>query len=107
MSPRCVLGRENVPCVAEVVNRSLKADCTDYHICKYLNFRFPRNSTFKEGSGKRNACLKKLLPGYHVNTGIISFITPSQTASISLWPTVNPRKEEPTFSRVRLFLGLI
>ena len=29
MSPRFVLGRENVPCVAEVVNRSLKADCTD------------------------------------------------------------------------------
>ena len=30
MSPRFVLGWENVPCVAEVVNRSLKADCTDY-----------------------------------------------------------------------------
>ena len=27
MSPRFVLGRENVLCVAEVVNRSLKADC--------------------------------------------------------------------------------
>ena len=26
MSPRFVLGRENVPCIAEVVNRSLKAD---------------------------------------------------------------------------------
>ena len=24
------LGRENVPCVAEVVNGSLKADCTDF-----------------------------------------------------------------------------
>ena len=32
MSPRFVLGRENVPCVAEVVNRSLKADCTDFTI---------------------------------------------------------------------------
>ena len=32
MSPRFILGRENVPCVAEVVNRSLKADCTDYTI---------------------------------------------------------------------------
>ena len=32
MSPRSILGRENVPCVAEVVNRSLKADCTDYTI---------------------------------------------------------------------------
>ena len=30
MSPRFVLGRENVPCVAEVVNSSLKADCTDF-----------------------------------------------------------------------------
>ena len=30
MSPRFVLGRENVPCVAEVVNRSLKADCRDF-----------------------------------------------------------------------------
>ena len=33
MSPRFVLGRENVPCVAEVVNRSLKADYTDFN-CK-------------------------------------------------------------------------
>ena len=31
MSPRFILGRENVPCVAEVVNRSLKADCTDLY----------------------------------------------------------------------------
>ena len=31
MSPRFVLGRENVPYVAEVVNRSLKADCTDFN----------------------------------------------------------------------------
>ena len=30
MSPHFVLGRENVPCVAEAVNRSLKADCTDF-----------------------------------------------------------------------------
>ena len=30
MNPRFVLGRENLPCVAEVVNRSLKADCTDF-----------------------------------------------------------------------------
>ena len=30
MSQNFVLGRENVPCVAEVVNRSLKADCTDF-----------------------------------------------------------------------------
>ena len=31
VSPRFVLGRENVPCVAEVVDRSLKADCTDFN----------------------------------------------------------------------------
>ena len=31
MSPRFILGRENVPRVAEVVNRSLKADCTDFN----------------------------------------------------------------------------
>ena len=30
LSPCFILGRENVPCVAEVVNRSLKADCTDF-----------------------------------------------------------------------------
>ena len=30
MSPHFILGLENVPCVAEVVNRSLKADCTNY-----------------------------------------------------------------------------
>ena len=33
MSPRFVLGRENAPCVAEVVNMSLKADCTDFKSC--------------------------------------------------------------------------
>ena len=30
LSEWTLLGRENVPCVAEVVNRSLKADCTDF-----------------------------------------------------------------------------
>ena len=30
MSPRFILGRENVPCIAEVVNRLLKAGCTDF-----------------------------------------------------------------------------
>ena len=36
MSQRFVLGRENVPCVAKVVNRSLKADCTDFkHNCYF------------------------------------------------------------------------
>ena len=31
MSPRFALGRENVPCVAEVVSMSLKADFTDFY----------------------------------------------------------------------------
>ena len=45
MSPRFVLGRENVPCVAEVVNRSLKADCTDFNINDngYLDWLFHQN----------------------------------------------------------------
>ena len=36
MSPHFVLGRENVPCTTEVVNRSLKADCTDFTDFKKL-----------------------------------------------------------------------
>ena len=40
MSPRFVLGRENVPCVAEVVNRSLKADCTDLAVTTYFGSRY-------------------------------------------------------------------
>ena len=39
MSPRFVLGRENVPCVAEVANRSLKADCTDFTIKIFMGGR--------------------------------------------------------------------
>ena len=40
MSPRFVLGRENVPCVIEVVNRSLKADCTDFTLSINSKFLF-------------------------------------------------------------------
>ena len=40
MSPRFVLGRENVPCVAEVVNRSLKADCTDFMLEMFVKLTF-------------------------------------------------------------------
>ena len=49
MSPRFVLGRENVPCVAEVVNRSLKADCTDFtHIhAMHTGGRFGMNKLKK------------------------------------------------------------
>ena len=45
MSPRFVLGRENVPCVAEVVNRSLKADCTDFIQDLYFGFGQTLSST--------------------------------------------------------------
>ena len=44
MSPRFVLGRENVPCVAEVVNRSLKADCIDFTLQNIYQLIF--DSTF-------------------------------------------------------------
>ena len=48
MSPRFVLGRENVPCVAEGVNRSLKADCTDFtcHKSDATQLRIPVASSF-------------------------------------------------------------
>ena len=36
MSPRFILGQENVPYVAEVVNRSLKADCTDFNSERFV-----------------------------------------------------------------------
>ena len=45
MSPRFVLGRENVPCVAEVVNRSLKADCTDFRECALTKMEGPALQT--------------------------------------------------------------
>ena len=41
MSPRFVLGQENVPCVAEAVNRSLKADCTDFTLT-LITWSLPR-----------------------------------------------------------------
>ena len=44
MSPRFVFRRENVPCVAEVVNRSLKADCTDFTCCIFLNRKHGRHA---------------------------------------------------------------
>ena len=70
MSPRFVFGRENVPCVAEVVNRSLKADCTDFTMLllrslkdNYKKITLPsivvlmvywiRNSAFNQESGVR------------------------------------------------------
>ena len=41
MSPRFVLGRKNVPCVAEVVNRLLKADRTDFNHKSSVTLRAP------------------------------------------------------------------
>ena len=47
MSPHFALGRENVPCVAEVVNRSLKADCIDFSpICQ-------RKESLTDGATRR------------------------------------------------------
>ena len=54
MSPRFVLGRENVPCVAEVVNRSLKADCTDYNLLFV--------STFVGDFGRELSCEREERP---------------------------------------------
>ena len=50
MSPRFILGRENVSCVAEVVNRSLKADCTNYTMSRgELPLRGDEPRTFTKG----------------------------------------------------------
>ena len=60
MSPRFILGRENVPCVAEVVNRSLKADCTDYTYFQVLLFGLVLTMQKKqiiEVSFSQNACI--------------------------------------------------
>ena len=50
MSPRFVLKRENVPCIAEVVNKSLKADCKDftyihtyiYRLCSHADYKYTK-----------------------------------------------------------------
>ena len=64
MSPRFVLGRKNVPCVAEVVNRSLKADCTDFNcnsikkICFLENWQLFMGDqfTFNSNVDKSSCC---------------------------------------------------
>ena len=50
MSPRFVLGVENVPCIAEVVNRSLKADCTDFTALLFRTKTLPLLCTQKRES---------------------------------------------------------
>ena len=52
MSPRFVLRRENVPCVAEVVNRSLKADCTDFTFVSMINCLNGRHVPSNQGGSK-------------------------------------------------------
>ena len=47
MSPRFVLGRENVQCVAEVVNRSLKADRTDFVEKEFAKSSISQQRQFK------------------------------------------------------------
>ena len=52
MSPRFVLGRENVPCVAEVVNRSLKADCTDFTLRSHDDLLSRGNNIIAPGQAR-------------------------------------------------------
>ena len=56
MSPRFVLVRENVPCVPEVLNRSLKADCTDFKDYCFITEIFDKFSF----SGILRGCLSHL-----------------------------------------------
>ena len=58
MSPRFILGRENVPCVAEVVSRSLKADCTNYTINVMANNAFAFDAKLKTIVPQLSKCLK-------------------------------------------------
>ena len=57
MSPRFPLGRENVPGVAEVVNRSLKADCTDF---THLVLTIGQTGFYLLGGGEKLPPQKKL-----------------------------------------------
>ena len=57
MSPRFVRGRENVPCVAEVVNRSLKADCTDFTRCgRRKSLKLMSIATMQDLTERHNLC---------------------------------------------------
>ena len=72
MSPRFVLRRENVPCVAEVVNRSLKADCTDFTselFSTKLTDYLIRGLSELAGSFLLLASLKKT-KGFHTNSNL-------------------------------------
>ena len=53
MSPRFVLGQENVPCVAEVVNKSLKADCTDF-TCRHYLVKYDFSESTDSGNSTEN-----------------------------------------------------
>ena len=59
MSLRFVLGRENVPCVVEVVNRSLKADCTDFNTYYFLD-RFEMAALFLRQQQSSNSKFRYL-----------------------------------------------
>ena len=65
MSPRFVPGQENVPCVAEVVNRSLKADCTDF------TSKSSKQKIMEARSGQSNLFLLLILYSFQFTTGII------------------------------------
>ena len=65
MSPGFVLGQENVPCIAQVVNRSLKADCTDFmhfsdeSVSYHVNDRFNFEVTDRSFSQRSNFLFQK------------------------------------------------
>ena len=81
MSQRFVLGRENVPFVAEVVNRSLKADCTDFTHDNLFHQGYPDKilnpevapKTVKPPSGKYDSTI-------HSISGITQPTTPPDPA---------------------------
>ena len=78
MSPRFIHGRENVPCIAEVVNRPLKADCTDYTNTNfYLTLNRPGGSGVRPHAGSSLCCAEmvssrklKLSDFYHILIGL-------------------------------------
>ena len=84
MSPRFVLGWENVPCVAEVVNRSLKADSTDF---TELYIKSTETHQYLSSSSRLPKYINKSIR-YSLALGFEVYappITISSNALINLW----------------------
>ena len=83
-SPRFILGRENVPCVAEVVNRSLKADCTDYTSVR-SKFLQGEGGTWvvDEVGGNSEGCLK--LFGGRVEESLLKLLKRVKAGIVRRW----------------------